>query len=73
MTDEVPLLKNWLKGLPEDYRIKRIRVPKEKVIQIRKELKSMKTLKQVAIDCGVNYMTVYNILKRRTFKEDESQ
>lgn len=74
MIDEVPTFRDWLNSdrdieVAMEFKTSH-KINREKLMQIRKELKGMKTIKQVAIDCGVPYMTVYNIYKKRTFKED---
>ena len=74
MTDEVPLLKNWLKGMDDvelatEFKQKSHRTSPEKVVEIKKALRGTKSLKQIAYECGVTYMTVYNINRRHTHKE----
>ena len=73
MTEEVPLLRNWLKGiddvkLAKDFK-RTNRASPEQVAKIKQELGSAKSLKQIAYECGVTYMTVYNINRRHTYKE----
>ena len=69
MTDEVPLFRNWVRGYEDVCRIRKIRLSKDQVSQIRSELKKKKTVKEVAIEFGVSYAQVYCIHRNITFKE----
>ena len=74
MTEQVPIFKNWLKGmdyveLATEFKKRTSRASPETVAKIKQELGSAKTLKQIAYECGVTYMTVYNINRRHTHKE----
>ena len=74
MTDEVPLFRNWLRRVDDEevateFKKRTARASPQTVARIKKELGSAKTLKQIAHECNVTYMTVYNINRRHTHKE----
>lgn len=72
MTDEVPSLKDWfLAGASFGPDIKIMaKMDSEKANQAKKMLRTGKTVKEVAYELNVSYISVYNVSRGRTFKED---